>query len=430
MRDPRRELLYYLRIGLMAGGVLGFLLTPVVLVELYKTPVPLREGATLLSVRSAWHLICNILPGILAISAACFLACSFVKSLYDLKSRWEAFDHIQRCILGQSSFAPFIKVEDGRITMAKDVLKRIGGPCSLLSYKDTAVVLEQGGRLTRVIGPGTIAFGALGRFEKVRDVIDLRPMRWEYRVLALSKEGIEVTLSVEVHFQIDTGGREPTDRLPFPALDEAVFKASISRWMRDPELAEDDQSFDWARRVIISETEGILRSIVARYPLDALVGLTYVSPGKKHPRKAILEELTTELKATTFKLGVQINDVQLGNIEVGDEVTRQWVEVWQRKWQDWALVQQEAGEARREQLLERAQAQAQVDMIMAVAQTLQSVSEDARTRIPSQLLVMRLIDVFDRFSADPSTRLYLPRETIYALKELRELVAEKPAQRP
>lgn len=428
MADRRRMLIYYGRILLATTAFLGLLLILAILAELYTAldeeqiaPDNLSHLFTVPGI--GLRLIRDMLPGILAVSAALFLASNFIASLYKLSNWREGAGHIRRCIFGQPAFAPFVLVVDGKVDVegSNGTLMRIGGPGSILTYNDSAVVLEQGGRLTRVVEPGKM--DALGRFEKVRDVIDVRPMRWEYRVNALSKEGIPVVVYANVHFQIDTGGRESTAETPFPALDEAVFRASVGRWMRHPEASEDDQSFDWARRVIISETEGALRGIVARYPLDALVGLTGVfsTSSVEHPRRVIQEELTGVLRESAARLGVQINKARLGAIKVNDEVAQQWVEVWQNEWRAWSMVQEKTGEATREQLRETAKAQAQVDVITAVARAFQqAVSRDAR--IPSQLLVMRLIEVFDHFAIEPSTRIYLPTQAIETLDRLRDLV--------
>lgn len=423
-----RILLYYGKVLLAAAAFLGPLSILAILAELDKERISLNNIARLFAVPGIYpRLTRDMLPGMLAVSAAIFLASSFIASLYELNNWRKGAGHIWRCIFGQSSFSPFVIVADGKIDKGDDVLMPVGGPGSILIHNDSAVVLERGGRLTRVLGPGQFGFGSLRPFEKVHDVIDVRPMRWEYAVIALSKEGILVTVYAEVNFQIDTGGREPTAETPYPALDEASFKASTSRWMRDPKGSEDDQYFDWARRVIISETEGALRGIVARYPLDALVGLMSTpAPNTGHPRKAIQEELSEALRKSTLKLGVQINKVRLGKIEVDDEVTNQWIEVWRNRWQNWAMIQEETGKAVREQLWERAKDQAQVDMITAVTRAFQqSVSKG--TRIPSQLLIMRLIEVFDRSAADLSTRVYLPRETLNTLKYLRSLISEESA---
>lgn len=418
MGTPKQKLIkllkYWGKILLAAGAFLGSLLILAILAELHKEQT------------SPINIACDMLPGILAIGAALILASNFVASLYDLKNRCEGFGHIWRCMFGQPSFKPLVLVSGAKIdTKSSDnVLVRIGGPGGILVYNDSAVVLERGGRLTRVLEPGKV--GSLERFEKVRDVIGLRPVRWEYGVEALSKEGVPVTVYADVNFQIDTGDRTPTAKTPYPALDEAIFKASTCRWMRDPEGSEDDQYFDWARRVIISETEGSLRGIIARYPLDALVGLAGgPAPGTDQPRQAIQQELTEALRGDAAKLGAQINEVRLGEIKVNDEVAGQWFEAWWNEWRDWATVQEKTGEAKRERLREAAKAQAQVDMITAVARAFQqSVSRDAR--IPPQLLVMRLIEVFDRSRIGPYT--YLPKEAIDTLDRLRDMVMKEPIE--
>lgn len=429
----RKTLVYLGKMLLAVMTFLSVLFTLAILTEIYtefdKEHTLLGNLSHLFDVpRIGWRLLRDTLPGILAAGAAFFLASNFLASFYDL-SNWRAgTDHIMRCVFGQRAFAPFVHVEGGRLNteVSAEILTRIGGPGSALVYNDSAVVLEQGGRLTRVMEPGEFGFGLLEPFEKVHDVIDVRPTRWDYEVSALSKEGIPVTVSADVEFQIDTGGREPTDEKPYPALKEAIFKASTCRWMRAPESDEDDQYFDWARRVIISNTEGSLRGIIAHHRLDALIGMEGMPASSTGlPRKAIQEKLTRALQESCAKLGVQVNEVRLGTIKVADKVTEQWIEAWWNGWRDWTMVQERTGEARREQLREAAKAQAQVDMITAVARAFQQyVSRDAR--IPPQLLVMRLIEVFDRSRIGPHT--YLPKEAIGTLKYLRELVIGEPVE--
>jgi regulator of protease activity HflC (stomatin/prohibitin superfamily) len=415
MLNVRRIFAFLGKVLLAAAVLLGPLFVLAALPELLKEQISLR------------NILRNMLPGILAEFVAFFLASRFITSLYELRSWREGAGHIVRCALGRPSFPPFVIASGGRITASNDhILMRIGGPGGILTHADNAVVLEQGGRLTRVIGPGN--FAQLGPFEKVHDVVDVRPMRWEYKVAALSKEGIPVTVYADVTFQIDTGKNTPTEAKPYPASDDAVFTASTCRWMRAPGGSEDDQYFDWARRVVIGNTEGDLRSIIARYPLDALVGLEEIPNAARQAlpegeklesaRQAIQKELEQMLQGAS-NLGVRINSVRLGAIKVDDRVVEQWFEAWRKKGQYGALVQERTGEVAREQLHKAARAQAQVDMITAMARAFQqSSSKDAR--IPSQLLVMRLIEVFDHLRVGPFT--YLPVQAIETLERLWDLV--------
>jgi regulator of protease activity HflC (stomatin/prohibitin superfamily) len=424
MLNPRRILSFYGKVLVAAVALLGVLSILAILAELSQERIRLI------------NIIRDILPGIVAVGTALFLASNFVASLYDLKNWREGAGHIVHCIFDRPGFPPFLVASGGKIGASNDnVLVRVGGAGGILTYADSALVLEQGGRLTRVIAPGT--FDSLGRFEKVHDVIDVRPMHWEYKVEALSKEGIPVTAAADITFQIDTDGNEPTNDKPYPATEEAIFKASTCRWMRHPRGSDDDQYFDWARRMIIGNTEGGLRSIIARYPLDALVGLedipassaafqgqdTQESSERDSPRKAIRRELEAVLQQSASDLGLQINKVRLGAIVVDERVTKQWLEAWKNELQDRAIVQKTAGAAKREQERKTARARAQVDIITATAQALQR-SGAADACIPPRIMVMRLLEVFDHLEVNPYT--YLPGQAIRTLRELREMVGSKP----
>ncbi|MBN1180623.1 MAG: hypothetical protein JXD18_15545 [Anaerolineae bacterium] len=364
----------------------------------------------------------DLLPGVVAVGAAVYLTSQFVAVLYDLKDWREGWDHICRGLFGQPGLSPIVIVAEGKIKdVASDkILTKIGGPGGILVYNDSAVLLERGGRLTRVLGPGSI--GSLGLFERIRTVVDLRPMRWEYKVGALSKEGIPVSLSADVNFQIDTEGRTPTDKMPYPVSNDTIFKAASCEWVRDPSGSKGDQFFDWVQRVIISNTEGSLRGIIARYTLDQLIGLD-IRPGTgtNLPRKAIKDDLTEELKKSGAALGVQINEVQIGAIEVDDEVTKKWIDAWWSYWQGWAMVQERTGEARRQELREKARVRAQAEMVSTVATGFQDLI-DADVQIPPRLLYVRMVEVLSRSSLDPSMRCYMSKDALNMLDTLRDLV--------
>jgi regulator of protease activity HflC (stomatin/prohibitin superfamily) len=425
-----RKLKYYGTILLAVLMFLGALVVLAIPAELHRQSIAADNTSRPDTPGLGWWPILDILPGVFAAGAAFLIASSFLASLYDLHSWRDGARHIWRCIFGQVSFEPYVRVEYGKINTERssEILMRVGGPGSFLAYYDSAVILERGGRLTRVVGPGEFDYDLLEPFEKVHDVVDLRPMRWRYSVNALSKEGIPVTAYADVTFQVNTNDRKPSDEEPYPALKEAAFKASTCRWMRSPEGSEDDQYFDWVRRVIISNTEGSLRGIIARYPLNALIGLEPPPSSEESlPRETIQKELKEALQESCASLGAQINEVRLGEIQVSDEVAQQWIKAWKNQWQSWAMVQEKAGEATREQLQETAKAQAQVDIITAVSRAFQqSVARDAR--IPPQLLVMRLIEVFGRSAIEPYTRLYLPREAMETLDQLRDLISKEPAE--
>lgn len=441
MSGFQRFAVYCAKVLIVVTGILILLALPALVVQMQRE-------------QFSWGLLLvGMLPGILAIAGALRMATRFLKSLYRLDGLLKAPSHIMRCIFGQPTKRPMIIASGGQVRATNDTLLKLGGPGSLIVFNDSAVVMERNGRFTRVVEPGQARMADLAPFERVYDTVDVRPTRWEYAVQALSKGGIPVTIEVGVNFQINTGGRPSTRQSPYRALPDAVFTACTSRWMRAPEGGEDDQYFDWARRVIVDDTQEHLRAIVAGYSLDALVGLEAPpeAPGSgperkamerstveippagttrggsatndaaSGPRDALREALEAKLNESARTLGVQINEVRLGAIKVRDDVAQQWIDFWQTTLQSRAIVKTQEGLAQRESLREHAKTQAQVDMMTSVAQAFNdAVTEDHQ--IPPRLLYMRLVQVLSQSTVDPSMRVYMPKEAINTMDRLRALI--------
>jgi len=155
-----------------------------------------------------FFVLLNMVPGLVAVVVVCWLAASFVQSLYGLRSRREGWGFLTRSLFGLSGLQPFLIIREGTIQGDEaHVLRRVGGPGGLVIFNDSAVVLERAGRLTRVAGSG---FAYLEPFEKVWDAIDLRPQRWNFAVEAMTQEGIPVTCHADVSFKIDDGDKKST----------------------------------------------------------------------------------------------------------------------------------------------------------------------------------------------------------------------------
>jgi regulator of protease activity HflC (stomatin/prohibitin superfamily) len=369
------------------------------------------------------RIVLGLIPGILVMPILVSLMDDFVRAVYGLKDRGEGGSALRRLLFGMSSFRPYLIIQDGKRPDDKEPLMRMGGPGSLVVYKDSAIVLEKAGKLTRVVKPG---FGKLEDFERVWDVIDLRPHRWVYDVSAMSKDGISVTCQADVTFQIDDGGQAPSEKEPFPATEQAIFYAATRKWMREP-TREDDQMFDWARRAIIGMTEGALRSILAGYLLDQILGPAESDLDIGHHRKRIKEVLEENLRTQFSNVGAKVISVELGDIKVEDKIVQQQIEAWQAFWQKWARERKAEGEAARLQAVEAAKAQAQADMIVAITQAFQSLTETGAI-IPSQLVLLRMFEVLRRSSYDPQTgMLFLPAEVLKTWQLVQEITLGKRA---
>jgi len=410
---------------LATGLVLGPVLILIFLTELTAVDsaavAPTSEEVSQLDPISSIYLNLgrDMVPAALGIVAAFVLSACFIKELYGLKSLNAGIQHLFRCIFGTPTRGPVIRVAEGQAQADADhILVRIGGPGKIVAFNDSAVLLEQGGRLTRIVRPGTVTI--LDPFEKIRDTLDLRPMRWQFQVDALSKDGIEVTVELDVTFQINTKEHNPTAKTPFPAAPSAIFRAATARVMRHPGNEEPDDSLDWAQRLILDEAHECLRTTISRYTLDALVGIERIY--NQHPRQVIQSHLRESLLEPAIALGAQINAVRVGSIKVGDKIAEQWLDAWSQEWRNKALKLERDGQTQRELVRERAKAQAQAELIIEITHAL-DVASNQNIQISSEILAMRLLEVFDHMDID-FQRAYLPGQVIDSIKNLNNLVYE------
>lgn len=362
-----------------------------------------------------FEVVRDMLPGVVALVVAFEISAHFVRSLYKLDEMGAARSFMRRMLFGQLGFRPWLLAIEGKLGAdEKHVLIRVGGPGRLIILNDTAVLLQQAGRLTRIETQG---FPKLKPFETIYDVIDLRPKRKQHEVIAMTKEGIPITCEVDITFKIEDGGQEPTNDIPYPVQKEAVFKAITSQWARHIDIARTGK-LNWEDLVVVGYADGVLRSILARYPLNQLIRPVKLEDGQeKPPRQAIRVELEGEIRGEVPALGAKILHVDLGDIRVDDKVTQQWIEAWQTEWESWRRERQAMGEAEYAQQVEAAKAQAQIDMIAAIAQAVQSLDMDD-PRVASQHLLLRLITILRRASSEPRTRALLSSHVIRILREL------------
>ena len=76
-----------------------------------------------------------------------------------------------------------------------------GGPVLLIIYDGFAVYVERGNQFSRVLGAG-LPPPVLERYERIRTVVDLRPIEKERNIEAWTKAGIIVKATVKIKVQI------------------------------------------------------------------------------------------------------------------------------------------------------------------------------------------------------------------------------------
>ena len=345
------------------------------------------------------------LPYILAMMIALLVIGWFIQSLYGLQNPLEGAQFALRLVFGIPTFKPYLRYSKGGSEVMETgvenedevgILRQVGGPGNLLLYADTAVVTERKGRLARVIrGP---AIEMLRNFEKVYAVIDLQSQQWQHAVSAMSKEGIPITCKTDIGFQID-------DRNGPVEQEEAIFKAATSTWVREKERVED--KMNWAGRVIISNTEGTLRTLLAQTPLDQLVPSRIIPPDKTvrivdpaKIRHEIQEKLRAALEASAPVLGVKITSVFLGHIEVDEDIAQQWADIWKTGWRKWATETIGTAKANRVQILEEARADIWLELLEQAAEAI-ARSSKAGYPISNEIIALHFLEALAQMQ-DPS----------------------------
>lgn len=336
---------------------------------------------------------------VIVFSLPLWLAACFMTRLYRLPSHWKAVMFIFRQMWGLlGRFEPWLVV--GKARIIENALPEMGGPGVLVVWNDSAVVLQRAGRLTRVVGPG---FCVLEPFEQLYDIIDLRPKHSEYQVKALTREGIPVVVPIEVHYQIQDTGATPTAAIPYPADEAAVFRAATRRWRRE---AGHHQDMTWEGWLIISQTEGLLRTIVGQQPVVAL----------NEKREDLATLLQEQLKANAAQLGAKILRVKLNNPHIANPVTQQWFEVWHTDWVELTKTKQ----FRNRMMVSR---QANVEQVQHELTGLSSLTNLIKQAQTTPLLAMRLLRAIKTSQTGQPPHFFVQGRALEAMQHLRELMA-------
>ena len=161
----------------LAAALLGRVLT---------SGTPLTVGSLL------WAALVGWLPLLLAVLLAVWIAARFAQRFYDLPALKDGFHLLGYLRRDRPDFPPTFSVaRQGKVRYHDVLMERVGGPGKLFVASDSAVILQRNGRLTRLlrqpeVGPAQMF--QLEPFEKVWDVLDLRPHRWVYDVEAITRE--------------------------------------------------------------------------------------------------------------------------------------------------------------------------------------------------------------------------------------------------
>lgn len=311
-------------------------------------------------------LLAALLISILLLSVVAYVAAIYILALHEVDgvSRGDAIRYVLATTLGVN--LPFIAVENGQALTTKDsgVLTSVGGPGKLIVKQGNVVVLEKGGKITRVVNAGVTR---LRPKEKIRNVFNLgrqtNPAEIEH---VLTRDRIPLTIKMAIAFQIEPAAKaeeRPESHVPpdgealTEKLDDElyqVYAGTIKKAVlmsqattfakRDIEKCEEKSCQDvlettWTK-VGGSVPEGDLRDHILSHRFDELFELVDSGSGEK-PDVRVKKRKIYEIEQAILEaikpvraraLGVLVHGVDIGEIqfpkEAGDLLISHWGAPW------------------------------------------------------------------------------------------------------
>lgn len=288
----------------------------------------------------------------------------------------------------------------------------VGGPILLIIFDGCALYLERGNRFSRVVGPGD-KYPFLEWYETIKYAIDLRPKVKEDRFFVWTKDGINISVSVRIECRIGDPKKHDASetKLMYPYDPEAVKKAVERYALRWPNPQEEPSEFTWVDAAW-GQVTGILPEYIGGRLLDDLL-LAERQNGQILSPEAHAE-LLERLNEKTNAFGVYVTDLQLVKIELPKEVEEQQKKTWEVEQEGLATIIEGEAKAYNIRTMEKARADAQRDLLVAIADGLDLHSSDQMI----EPLLVSLARILDESLQDPMVRASLANETLDTLERI------------
>ncbi len=318
---------------------------------------------------------------------------------------------------------PIIAVQDGKLVNRNDGNPFLGtGPGLLMTEPEYAVLVRDGSRVRRVVGPGVLFTGG----GDVADYLfDLRRQQRGTRVRARTREGIELEapLSSIFHLQRGDGEREPQLDRPWPYRPSAAIKLYFSRLV-DPEgktPLEAHKPQPW-QDLPLKEGVPLLKQVISRYTLDEIYG----TPLPDQPERSVLlrvqigAEVRQQVEASMKEKGIQIIGGGIGGTikPLDKSIFKQRIKAWQAQWAKRALQREIEESVEQLRAFSRIRQQVLQELLSGLKEHVDHYHEAGKDVSPSAILSLRLLETFEDMAHRSEAQEFLPEGLIKTLDEL------------
>ena len=393
------------------------------------------------SIKTAIFFLLLIVMFILAVKYAFVQANIFVRTFYQLASDYKTSRLLKDKLftppplpkflerLAEFRFVILAKVEDLDI---EHFTRWFGGPARLIIYDGVAVYIERGNTFSRVLGPG-FPLPVLEKHERIKAIVDLRPVVKEGVMEAWTKDGVKVKADVQAEVQILSSdeaklrsvvleeGQEATNLVyPFDADNVKKIVEKVAVGIDGEELQEKV----WHDAAMGTITGGV-KAHISRYSLNELITRDENSPQllSFDTSNELAGKIEDGLKKNNI---VQLLDLQItGFSPVDDDIKNKLEEYWEEKEKQAETIRKGRAEAQNIRIKQNAYTLAyqnflneRIDQIRETSQDNDDADKDIESS--TEVAVMLLNQVFEKSSKDPMMGTIVAREILKTLDILRK----------
>lgn len=372
-----------------------------------------------------WRVLRHLIPFVVGLWLAREAVLGMMQSFYELEDRDAAAKLLSRLSSSRIGFSrptavDLANFEENRKT---NPLLKLGGPGRIMVTSGAALVTEKDGRFSRVLESGR---HTLRRFEKPRTLIDLRPHEKESEnVKLMTNDGIELTTSLTITFQIWRGNEKPTRENPFPFDKEAVRKAAYM------ETNEPNGNVGYWDKLPMLITAAQLRRVVGEYSMNELIVST---PNGIDVHRRLQLEMERRARPILLNFGIWIRGTRLGALKLDKVVEDHRINYWRTNWNTQQILEQADGDAEVLHSREVARAEAEAIMLRAIAEGLQRSQGMSKEVSSRQIVALRLIESLEEMARNSEEMVPVPDQLMHQLGSIHQRVmmltsgeAEEPA---
>jgi hypothetical protein len=302
----------------------------------------------------------------------------------------------------------------------------VGGPAKLIVNDGVALYLESGDQTSRVVGPGR---DFLERYERIKEVIDLKPQRKSGYVMPWTKDGIRIKLTIMAECQISASleAQAAADDLRYSFDEEAVRRA-----VEHITVKEDNRNLreaPWLEGAWGAIT-GAINAYVARHSLDELFLAPLAPVANPAAYSGMIAQLLSEQFSTAMlgqinsalaQHGAKALNIQITKVELPEGVLALRIKHWESEQKILSARKDSKAEADSIRVRQRAFVEAQQVMLRTITEKLEKVDPKNLT----EPLILSLSGLLDQGLNDPIVRPLLAKESFAALERLKKLLDQE-----